>query len=164
MKKILAIAAAMAPLLAASPALAATTATYGVTGTVTAICSAASTGTVDFGTGGLANATTGVLTTTNQSAPTDSTAMCNGVNTTLAVAHTVMQAAGSTTASGFTNIIDFMPRVTLNTTAYSSTTATIVGAFSGLTVAATSLTTGGARPIAGTYLNGSITLTLTAAP
>ena len=167
MTRILVIAAAMAPLLVASPALAATTATYGVTGSVTAICSAASTATLDFGTGGLANATTGVLTTATQSS-TDATALCNGVNTTLTINHAAMQTAGSTTASGFVNTIDFTPRVTLNGTNYSSNqTATLVGAFSGMIVSAINLTTAGsARPIAGSYNvanTGSITLTLTAA-
>ncbi len=167
MKKILAIAAAMVPLLAAPPALAATTATYGVTGSVSPICSAASTGTLDFGVGGLANATTGVLTTSTQSS-VDATALCNGVNTTLTIAHVAMQTAGTTTASGFVNTIDFTPRVTLNGTNYASNqTGTVVGAFSGMTVAAIALTTAGsARPIAGSYNvanTGSITLTLTAA-
>ena len=168
MKRILAIVAAMTPCLVAFPALASNTATYGVTGTVTAICSAASTGTLDFGTGGLANASTGVLTTSTQSS-NDATALCNGVNTTLSIAHVAMQTAGSTTASGFVNTIDFIPRVTLNNTNYSSNQSnTVVGAFSGMTVSAVNLTTAGsARPIAGSYNvvnTGSITLTLTAAP
>jgi hypothetical protein len=167
MKKLMTF-AAMAPLMLATPAIAAS-ANYSVTGTVTAICTAASTGTLDFGTGGLANTSTGVVLASATQSSTDATAVCNGNSTTITVAHVAMQTAATTSASGFTNTIDFTPRVTINgANLDNNRTNTTVGPFSGMTVTALNLTTAAsAKPIAGSYNAagfGTISITLTPGP
>lgn len=165
MKNLMTI-AAFATLIAASPAFAAN-ATYGVTGTVTAICTAASTGTLDFGPGGLANATTGVVLAAATQSQTDGTAICNGNNTSITVNHVAMQTAATTAVSGFTNTIDFTPRVTINGASLDNNrTNTLIGPFSGMIITALNLTTtASAKPIAGSYnVNGTGTISITLTP
>lgn len=164
MKKLL-MAAVAASALAATPALADTVSTYAVTGSVGEVCSANTSGTIAFGALTDGN---GALTATSQSANADTGAYCNGAATTVEVTHSDLKnttvAAGLVTSppSGFTGTVSFVPEVVAGATTITGDKAsgTSLGAFSGLTVSATSLSAGGSKPLAGSY-SGSIVITLT---
>jgi len=160
MKKILMAAVALAT-LGATPAMAAdSVAVYTVTGTVGAICSANTTGTIAFG--NLVDST-GTLNATTKEA-SDTGAYCNGVGTTVKVAHANLTKKNytDTPPSGFVSVVSFVPEIVAGATTLTGDQAsgTSLGAFSGLTVRATapSVTTG-TKPLAGDY-EGSITVTL----
>lgn len=157
MKKLM-IAAVAVSALAATPAFAAdTVAIYGVTGSVTAICSAAASGTIALG--NLTDAS-GNLNVSGGTA-TDTGAYCNGAGTTVQVAHTAFSTGGAA-AAGFTNSLSFTPVVVAGATTLTGDKAagTSLGAFSGLSVSVSALSAGGSKPVAGSYA-GSITVTLT---
>ena len=161
MKKILMAAVALTA-LGATPAMAATTSTYTVTGNVGALCSANATGTIAFG--NLVN-DSGVLNAQTTSAEPDTSAYCNGVSTTVQVAHTNLKKKNytDTPPSGFVSVVSFTPEIVAgsNTLTGDKDAGTPIGAFSGLTVKATSPSvTTGTKPLAGDY-EGSITVTLT---
>lgn len=163
MKKLL-MAAVAASAIAATPAMAATSAEYTVTGSVNAICSASASGTIAFGS--LVNAATGLLSATSLSATADSTAFCNGAGTKVEVAH--VNLANTTTSqvgdapTGFTKTVSFTPKVVTSVGALTGDqdAGTALGAFNGITVTAENLSAGGNKPLAGDY-SGSITITLT---
>ncbi|WP_152639820.1 hypothetical protein [Sphingobium bisphenolivorans] len=162
MKKML-LAAAAASAVLATPAMAAETATYDVTGSVAAVCAVSTGSAVSFSS---LTDNTGVLNATTTDEATDAAAYCNGSASTVKVEHVALKRqvnnADDTAAppSPFVNQVDFTPVVTIGSTTYSSSTATLVGAFSGLKVKAiTPTTTGNAKPLAGSY-KGSITVTL----
>jgi hypothetical protein len=101
MKKFL-IAVAMVSAVSASPVLAATTATYTMSGSVTAICTVSASGTLSFGTLTDANGATSVQTANPSSA--DATAFCNQANTTVNLKRTNL-ASSAAASSGFTNTL-----------------------------------------------------------
>jgi hypothetical protein len=154
MKKLLMTAAALSA-LAASPAMAATTANYDVTGTVAAACSISASGTLAFGS--LASGATNTTLTTQSS--TDAAAFCNQAATTVTVAHTNMT-TGASAPTGFTNTVAFTPRIATQATTLTGdqTAGTALGAFNTLTVSAIP-TQPTANLVAGSY-SGSITITL----
>ena len=158
MKKLL-MAAVAASALAATPALAATDATYDVTGSVNSACGIAASGTVAFS--ALANAD-GTYASPTATAANDTTAYCNQAGTTVDISHTAMTTSGAT-PTGFTNTLDFTPVVSFNgATGLNDGAAQLVGAFGSLSVSATA-TTPAAKLIAGSY-SGQISITLHPAP
>lgn len=145
----------------ATPAMAATSATYSVTGNVNAICSISAGVTLDFG-----NLTDASGAFSNSASPeaTDANAYCNQAATTIQIAHSDMTTAGAA-SSGFTNVVGFTPVVTASSATFTGDKAagTLIGAFSSLKVKAQSAApSGGLKLVAGSY-SGSITLTLTPA-
>lgn len=144
----------------ALPALPAAAATFTVTGSVTASCSAVTNSTIAFSSIGLqADGTLTASQTASSSAQANF--YCNGAGTTLTLAHTAMT-NGVTAPSGFTSTIDFTPAVKIGATdkQVGDGTGIAFGAQAGsLTMDARSLTAA-AKPTAGSY-SGSITLTLT---
>lgn len=157
MKKLL-MAATAASALAASPALAQTTAVYGVTGNVAASCSITATGTLAFGS--LATGATNATLATQSS--TDSAAFCNQAQTTVTVTHADMTTSASA-PSGFTNTVVFTPEIQTQATTLNGNQAalTTLGAFNTLTVRAIP-TQPTLNLVAGSYA-GSITITLSPA-
>ena len=132
MKKLL-MAAVAASSLAATPALAATDATYDVTGSVNSACGIAASGTVAFS--ALANAD-GTYASPTATAANDTTAYCNQAGTTVDISHTAMTTDG-TAPAGFTKTLDFTPVVSFNGAAgLNDGTAQLVGAFGSLSVEA----------------------------
>lgn len=156
MKRILMAALALGA-ISATPAFADTVASYSVSGSVGAICSANASGSISLG--NLVDSA-GTLNSTGGSA-SDSGAYCNGAGTTIKIEHANLTTVGPA-AAGFTTTVVFTPKVTAGTTELTGDkpSGTHLGAFSGLTVEATSLTTGSDKPVAGSYA-GSITVTLT---
>lgn len=158
MKKLLMSAVALTA-MASTPAFAAdTVATYSISGSVGAICSASTSGSIALG--NLIDAN-GNLNVSSGTASADSGAYCNGAGTTVQVSHTSLTTSGAA-ASGFTNTLTYTPTVQAGATLLSGDKAagTALGSFSGLTVGLTSLSAGGAKPVAGNY-SGQIVVTLT---
>jgi hypothetical protein len=157
MRKIVTIAAALSAFIAV-PAFGATNtvATYAVSGTVSAVCSANASGSISLG--NLVDGT-GTLNVSSGSA-SDTGAYCNGAGTTIEVSHTSLTTAG-TASTGFTNTLTYSPKVTAGATVLTGDqpSGTSLGTFSGLTVEVTSLSASGNKPVAGTY-SGAITVTL----
>ncbi len=151
MKKLLMAAVAVST-LAATPALAATSAVYTVNGNVTATCSVTGTGTITLGELGAGTTFTA----------TDASAACNQGNTTVDVTHVKLQSTTVATATtGFTRELEFTPKLETQDSAKTVTgdaTAASLGAFNTLKVTATTGTPT-ATLVAGNY-TGSITITL----
>lgn len=155
----------------ASPALAATSATYTMTGSVTALCTAGAGGTLAFGT--LTNATTGATQVqTANPVLTDTTAFCNQARTTVKIQRTNLVSM-ATAATGFTNVLPITsvkvttPQNATGVTDSSAITATTspgtsgtIGAFSALSIAALAGTTGSNFLVAGSTYSGTVTITL----
>lgn len=168
MKKLL-MAAVAATAIGATPAMAATSASYDVTGTVGAVCSLSSGTPIAFT--GLTGADGSVLSGATVVTPaSDAGAYCNGAKSTLTVQHTKMklQANGAdsnvTPPTGFVSQIDYTPVITVGglSTEYNDGTAQSVGAFSGLTVSAKTPSVLSGKPLAGDY-KGTITISVNAA-
>ncbi|HKY82628.1 MAG TPA: hypothetical protein VJM09_14275 [Sphingobium sp.] len=161
MKKILMAAVALTA-LGATPAMAAdSVAVYTVTGNVGAICSANTTGTIAFG--NLVDSTGTLDATTKQAS--DTGAYCNGVGTTIQVAHADLSKKNytGTPPAGFVSVVSFTPEIVAGavTVTGDKSSGTSLGAFSGLVVKATAPNVAaGTKPLAGDY-EGSITVTLT---
>jgi spore coat protein U-like protein len=159
MKKLLMAAVAVSA-LATTPAFAAdTVASYTVTGTVAAVCSANTSGSITFG--ALTDGT-GTLTATSKDATTDSGAYCNGLGSTITIAHSDLAHTTftGTPATGFTKTVTFVPEVDTGSVVTTGDQGpTVIGAFSQMTVRAKDLNSGGSKPLAGSY-SGSITVTL----
>lgn len=157
-------------------ALAGTTATYPITGSVTSVCTAG-TGSA-FAYGKLTNDTTGATTITAPGAITDNSAFCNQAGTTVMVQHSnLVTAAGS--SSGFTSalpiasvsvksaqnstgVTDSTAPTGTNGVSLSSGTTTSTGsfgAFSNLIVSLTSGSPTGFLVASATY-SGSVQITL----
>jgi hypothetical protein len=157
----------------ASPAQAANTATYAMTGSVTTICTAGAGGTLAFGT--LINGTTGATSVqTPNPTSTDNTAFCNQANTTVRVQRTDLTTTSAASA-GFTNtLLITTAKVTSpqNSTGITDNSATgggtspgisgTLGAFTQLTVtAAAGAGSGGNSLVANNTYTGTVTITLT---
>jgi len=159
MKKLLMAAVAVSA-LATTPAMAATTANYDVTGTVAAACSITGSGTLAFG--ALATGATNAAASTQTS--TDSAAYCNQAATTVTVTKSDLTTSpGAAVPTGFTNTVVFTPKIetqdkTLNDV---QSAGTLIGAFNLFKVSATT-TAPTANLVAGDY-TGSITITLSSA-
>lgn len=172
MKTKLTVGAMLPVVMIASPAMAGTTATYTMTGTATALCTAGSGGTLAFGT--LVNATTGAtqIQTSNPSS-NDTTAFCNQANTTVLVQRTNLTSSAAT-ASGFTNIVPITSAkvvtpqnatgITDNSSvsgiATSAGVSGTIGAFTQLTVSAVAGTPSASLVASNSY-GGAVTITLT---
>lgn len=162
MKKILMAAVAVSG-LAATPAMAADSATYDVTGTVTAVCSVNSGTTIAFT--GLTDGSGSIVAGAVTNIAGDTGAYCNGGNSKLSVTHSPLKLqAGAedstvTPPTGFVKTIEFTPVVKVGdlATEYNDGGAHAVGAFSGLSVQAKAPTVTGGKPLAGDY-KGSITI------
>ncbi len=164
MKKLLMAAVAVASIVA-TPAMAAAAAQYDVTATVNPVCGAVAGGTITFGTS-VTNASGDIAASATAPGTADSTAYCNGFNSTVTVTHTAMALLSppATLPSNFSTSINFTPVLTsngLNTPISGDPSGVTIGAFSSLTVSAKTPTSS-ARPFAGNYA-GSITVTLTPA-
>jgi hypothetical protein len=160
MKRLLMAAVALTA-MTATPAFATdTVATYSISGSVNAICSASPTGSITLG--NLADAS-GNLNVSGGTA-SDAGAYCTGAGTTVAVTHTSLTTPG-TAATGFTNTLTYTPTVQAGATLLTGDqpSGTALGSFSGLTVNVTNLSAGGNKPVAGTY-GGQIVVTLSPAP
>jgi hypothetical protein len=161
MKK-LACGIAMLAMSAATPALAATgdqTATWDVTGSVTAACGAITGSLLDFDT--LNVDATGHLSDTRTIASASQPAWCNGITSTLTYSHAALSNSKTVTdTANYTNVIDFTPIIEIGASPVASG-ATVHEFADGLVVKASALApTGGKRPLAGDYA-GTITVTLT---
>jgi hypothetical protein len=175
MKKFL-IAVAMVSAVSASPVLAATTATYTMSGSVTAICTVSASGTLSFGTLTDANGATSVQTANPSSA--DATAFCNQANTTVNLKRTNL-ASSAAASSGFTNTLlitsvkvvspqnatGITDSTALAGTGTSAGTSGTLGAFTAMTVSAVAGgAVGGNSLVAGsgaTAYSGTVTIVLT---
>jgi len=152
------MAALAASTVAATPALAGTTATYTVNGSVDAACSISASGTLDFGK--LTDAT-GAFSNTAAPSSADGNAYCNQAATTVTVAHTDLTTSGTPT-TGFTNDVTYTPvLITSDRTLTGNQTNATIGAFSSLTVKAQNAAAS-AKLVAGSY-SGTISITLTPA-
>lgn len=157
MKKMMMAALAASSLLA-TPAMAATTASYDVNANVAPVCSISATGTVlDFV--ALTDAAGAFL---NTAAPevNDSAAYCNQAATTVVLSHTnLTTGAGATPPIGFTNSVNYV--ATLTTQDRALTSSGTIGAFTSLRVKASGAApVGGLKLVAGAY-TGAISITLT---
>lgn len=171
MKKLLMAAVAVSA-LAAMPALAQTSQDYTFSGNVATSCYISGATTVDFGTLQSASGVYGPANGATVSA-TDTSAFCNQAQTTALVTHTNLKTT-SPVSSGFTNLVVMSAKASTpqNATGVSDSTPAgtgtsagnsgTLGAFTGLTVAAT-LTAPTDKLVAGTY-SGTITVALTPAP
>lgn len=154
MKKLL-LAAVAVSAIAATPAMAAGTATdYEFKGSVTEVCS-----TTTATKSGFTIALDGTFAKQTLS---DSTAYCNGATTTASyvVTHLTNDDTGISAPSGFTTTVPITAEVKAGTATVVAGGST-VGAFNGLTVSATGDgVASGTKVMAGAY-SGKITVTLT---
>ena len=159
MKKLM-MAALTVSTVAATPALAGTTASYTVNGSVDAVCSISASGTLDFGK--LTDAT-GAFNNTAAPSSADGSASCNQAATTVTVTHTDLTTSGTPT-TGFTNDVTYTPvLITQDRTLTGNQNNAVIGAFSSLTVKAqNAASSGGLKLVAGSY-SGAISITLTPA-
>jgi hypothetical protein len=144
----------------ATPALAGTTASYTVDGSVDGVCSISASGALDFGK--LTDAT-GAFSNTASPSSVDGNAYCNQAATTVTVTHTDLTTSGTPT-TGFTNDVTYTPvLITSDRTLTGNQTNATIGAFSSLTVKAQgAAASGSAKLVAGSY-SGTISITLTPA-
>lgn len=177
MKK-LAIVAVFVTGMVATPAIAGTSATYTMSGSVTAICTATATGTLNFGTLTNSNGATSVQTL-NPSF-TDTSAFCNQAKTNVRVQRTDLVSANGT-SNGFTNTLLITNAKVVsaqNAAGVTDTTSTgggtsvgtttlaasPFGAFTSLTISALAgAASGGNSLVAGSDYTGSVIVTLTPA-
>lgn len=146
--------------------------TYTMSGSVTAICTASTTGTLSFGTLTDSGGVTSVQT--SNPSQTDSTAFCNQANTTVEVKRTNLTTTNGT-SSGFTNTLLITNAKVVspqNATGITDTSALpgagtsagasgTIGGFTSLTVSALAgAAVGGNRLVSGSY-SGTVTVTLT---
>ena len=169
MKKIL-IAATSLAAMTATPAFAASNASYSFDGSVAALCSISGHGaSVSFGALTDGNgAYTG--NSTSQDA-TDDNAYCNQANTQATITHTNLYTSNAA-STGFTNVVPMSASLSTTeggsladaTAAVGTGTSTgssgTIGAFTGLKVTATLGSIGSSKLVAGSY-SGTITITLT---